>query len=175
MPGGLEFQSGNLDQRARLDRLTELLESKTDVALLSRLVLVCDWQRLSADQQAGYEKLFGDVVLRNLARRLDQYAYGTAGPLDRHFRITGSLPAGKDDILVRSRVALLMGDTLRPSTWRAAHTAGRSAGDHRLDHRGGEPAGLAARSSRRSSSAATWTACSPICSGRARELAEPEL
>jgi phospholipid transport system substrate-binding protein len=106
------IQSGDLDHRTRLDRLTELLESRTDVALLSRLVLGRHWQRLTADQQAGYEKLFGDVVLRNLARRLDQYAYGTAGPLDQHFRITGSQPAGKQDVLVRSKVVPQTGDTL---------------------------------------------------------------
>ncbi|HSA82511.1 MAG TPA: ABC transporter substrate-binding protein [Geminicoccaceae bacterium] len=106
------IQSGELDQRTRLDRLTELLGSKTDVALLSRLVLGRHWQRLTADQQAGYERLFGDVVLRNLARRLDQYAHGSAGPLDQHFRITGSLPAGKRDILVRSTVMPPRGATV---------------------------------------------------------------
>ena len=106
------IQSGELDQRSRLDRLSALLESMTDVALLSRLVLGRHWQRLTADQQTGYEQLFGDVVLRNLARRLDQYAYGTEGPLERHFRITGSLPAGRDDVLVRSKVAPPTGETL---------------------------------------------------------------
>ena len=106
------FQSGDLDQRTRLDKLTELLESKTDVALLSRLVLGRHWQRLTADQQAGYEQLFGDVVIRNLARRLDQYVNGAEGALDQHFRITGSLPAGKHDILVRSKVAPPTGETV---------------------------------------------------------------
>jgi phospholipid transport system substrate-binding protein len=99
------FQSGNLDQRTRLDQLTGLIESRTDVALLSRLVLGRHWQRLTATQQARYEQLFGDVVLRNLARRLDQYVNGAEGSLDQHFRITGSQPAGKQDVLVRSRVA----------------------------------------------------------------------
>ena len=106
------IQSGELDQRTRLDRLTELLESKTDVALLSRLVLGRHWRRLTAAQQASYEQLFGEVVLRNLARRLDRYASGTEGPLAQHFRITVSLPAGKDDILVRSQVAPPTGDTV---------------------------------------------------------------
>ena len=106
------FQSGDFDQRTRLDQLTGLLESKTDVALLSRLVLGRHWQRLTAAQQASYEQLFGDVVLRNLARRLDQYVNGAEGPLDQHFRITGSQPAGKHDILVRSKVAPPTGDTV---------------------------------------------------------------
>ena len=62
--------------------------------LLSRLVLGRYWQQLSEAQRAGYEQLFGTVVMRNLARRLDQYANGTGGPLDQHFRIlSGSRPA----------------------------------------------------------------------------------
>ena len=106
------IQSSEFDERARLDQLTELLVSSTDVALLSRLVLGRHWQRLTEIQQARYEQLFGDVVLRNLARRLDQYAYGSEGPLEEHFRITGSLPAGKRDILVRSKVTPPRGATV---------------------------------------------------------------
>ena len=136
------IQSSELDQRARLDRLTELLESNTDVALLSRLVLGRYWQRLSEDQQVGYEQLFGEVVLRSLARRLDQYAYGSKGPLDQHFSITGSLPAGKEDVLVRSKVVPPSGGCGQRRL--AAAHAGRPAGDHRPDHRGREPPGLAA-------------------------------
>jgi phospholipid transport system substrate-binding protein len=106
------FQSGDLDQRTRLDQLTGLLESKTDVALLSRLVLGRHWQRLTAAQQANYEELFGEVVLRNLARRLDQYVNGAEGSLDQHFRITESQPAGRQDLLVRSKVVPPTGDTV---------------------------------------------------------------
>ena len=106
------MQGGDLDRPTRVERLTELLLSKTDVALLSRLVLGRHWQRLSATQQARYEQLFGNVVLRSLARRLDQYAYGSKGPLAEHFRITGNLPAGKRDILVRSKVMPPTGATV---------------------------------------------------------------
>ena len=111
--GRAEVVVGDLAEHAwALIQRTELLVSSTDVALLSRLVLGRHWQRLTEIQQARYEQLFGDVVLRNLARRLDQYASGTEGPLAQHFRITGSLPAGKDDILVRSKVAPPKGDML---------------------------------------------------------------
>ena len=98
------YESSDLAPRARLDQLTELLLSKTDVALLSRLALGQNWQRLPADQQARYQQLFGQVVIRNLARRLDQYAKGTTGSLDQHFRITGAQEAGRSDVLVRSKV-----------------------------------------------------------------------
>jgi phospholipid transport system substrate-binding protein len=102
----------DLDQRARLDQLTELLKSKTDVPLLSRLVLGRYWQELSDTQRAGYEQLFGTVVMRNLARRLDQYANGTGGPLDQHFRILSEQPAGHHDVLVRTKVLTKTGDSV---------------------------------------------------------------
>lgn len=95
--------------RARVDQLTKLLQSKTDIALLSRLALGQHWQRLSEDQQERYQQLFGQVVIRGLARRLDQYANGTTGPLEQHFRIVGSQEAGKSDVLVRSKVTPLTG------------------------------------------------------------------
>jgi phospholipid transport system substrate-binding protein len=102
----------DLDRRQRLDQLTQLLTSKTDVPLLSRLVLGRHWQQLSDAQRAGYEELFSTVVMRNLARRLDQYANGANGPLDQHFRILGELPAGGDDVLVRTKVLTEAGDAL---------------------------------------------------------------
>jgi phospholipid transport system substrate-binding protein len=106
------FRSGDLDPRTRLERLTGLLQSKTDVALLSRLVLGQHWQRLTEAQQARYRDLFGQVVLRNLAKRLDQYASGATGPLEQHFRMTGSQAVGKQDVLVRSTVTTPAGDTV---------------------------------------------------------------
>jgi phospholipid transport system substrate-binding protein len=106
------FRSGDLDPRTRLERLTGLLQSKTDVALLSRLVLAQHWQRLTEAQQARYRDLFGQVVLRNLAKRLDQYASDATGPLEQHFRMTGSQAVGKQDVLVRSTVTTPAGDTV---------------------------------------------------------------
>jgi phospholipid transport system substrate-binding protein len=106
------FRSGDLDPRARLDRLTALLQAKTDVALLSRLVLGQNWHRLSEPQQARYRELFGQVVLRTLAKRLDQYASGATGALEQHFRMTGSQAAGKQDVLVRSQVTTPAGDSV---------------------------------------------------------------
>ena len=116
------FRSGDLDPRTRLERLTGLLQSKTDVALLSRLVLGQHWQRLTEAQQARYRELFGQVVLRNLAKRLDQYASGATGALDQHFRMTGSQAVGKQDVLVRSTVTTPAGDTVGVD-WRLRNAA----------------------------------------------------
>lgn len=113
-----------LDQRTRLDRLVALLDSKTDVGLLSRLVLGRNWQRLSAEQQARYEGLFGEVVMRNLARRLDQYVNGADGTLADHFQFVASHPAGRDDVLVRTKVLTPQGDVLDVD-WRLRDRSGQ--------------------------------------------------
>lgn len=102
----------DLDQRQRLDQLVALLESKTDVGLLSRLVLGRNWQRLSEQQQARYEGLFGQVVMRNLARRLDQFVNGADGTLADHLQFLSSQQVGQADVLVRTRVRTPQGDVL---------------------------------------------------------------
>lgn len=102
----------DLDQTMRLDRLTQLFESRTDVALLSRLVLGRYWRQLDQTQRTDYERLFRDVILRSLARRLTQYAEGTQGRISDHFRIVTSQPVGRDDVLVRSKVVPQAGQSL---------------------------------------------------------------
>jgi phospholipid transport system substrate-binding protein len=94
------------------------------VPLLSRLVLGRHWQELNEAQRARYEELFGTVVMRNLARRLDQYANGVSGPLDQHFRILGQQPAGHDDVLVRTKVRTETDDNVDVD-WRLRPNDGR--------------------------------------------------
>lgn len=94
----------DLDERSRLDQLAGTLESKTDVDLLSRLVLGRYWRLSSEEQRAGYQQLFRDVVMRDLAMRLHRYAHGTSGSIEDHFQIVGSGRVGEGDALVRSRV-----------------------------------------------------------------------
>ena len=102
----------DLDQQQRLDQLVQLLEAKTDVPLLGRLALGRHWQRLSAQQQERYEQLFRKVVMGSLARRLDQYVSGAAGTVDDYLQFVTSQPAGKDDVLVRTRVRTQQGDVV---------------------------------------------------------------
>jgi phospholipid transport system substrate-binding protein len=95
---------------ARIDHLARLLESGTDVDLLSRLVLGRHWRDLPDAQRASYQELFRAVVMRNLALRLDRYAKDATGGLDQHFRITSSSPVGKGDVLVRSKITPQTGE-----------------------------------------------------------------
>jgi phospholipid transport system substrate-binding protein len=102
----------DLTEQQRIDTLTALLESKTDVPLLSRLVLGRYWNQLDDQQRAQYQELFRSVVMRTFARRLDLYAKDAQGQLEDHFSIASSAPAGKQDVLVRSRVRPQSGDVL---------------------------------------------------------------
>jgi phospholipid transport system substrate-binding protein len=95
---------GQSDERGRVDAIAALLEDATDVELLSRLVLARYWRQLNDEQRARYQTLFRDVVMRTFARRLNHYAQDAQGPLEKRFAITSSAPAGKQDVLVRSRV-----------------------------------------------------------------------
>lgn len=102
----------DLTDQQRIDALAEVLASKTDVALLSRLVLGRHWQRLDDQQRVSYEELFRDVVPRSFASRLNQYTRDAGGQLEERFTITSSAPAGKQDVLVRSTVRPQSGEPL---------------------------------------------------------------
>jgi len=102
----------DLAEQARIGAIAAMLVEATDVELLSRLVLGRYWQRLDDEQKARYQALFRDVVMRSFASRLNQYAKDAQGPLEERFTITSSAPAGKQDVLVRSRVRPLSGGTL---------------------------------------------------------------
>lgn len=98
------LRSNGLDRRQQEDELLGLIEAKTDVALISRLALGRHWRRLPPAARGDYQQLFRDVVIRSLARRLTEYADAADDPLDERFQVLTSAPAGKNDVLVRSRV-----------------------------------------------------------------------
>ena len=102
----------DLGEQDRINAIATMLADATDVELLSRLVLARYWQRLDDGQKARYQALFRDVVMRSFASRLNQYAKDAKGPLEERFTIISSAPAGKRDVLVRSRVRPQSGGTL---------------------------------------------------------------
>jgi phospholipid transport system substrate-binding protein len=93
-----------LEDSSRVDQLMTMLEARTDVGLISRLALGRYWNQLPEGQQQEYQKLFRDVVIRSMARRLNGYAEDARGPIEERFQILSSGPAGEDDTLVRSKV-----------------------------------------------------------------------
>ena len=98
------LRTNGVDPEVRVEKLTALLEARADVGLISRLALGRHWKELPEAQRQDYEKLFRDVVIRSMARRLDGYAPDAEGALEERFKILGSAAAGKDDTLVRSKV-----------------------------------------------------------------------
>lgn len=106
----LARQDLGLEQRR--GELAELIEARTDVALLSRLVLGRYWRELTDDQKVEYQRLFRVVIIRNLAGKLDRYAKNSNGAIDQHFQIHGSQLAGRGDVLVHSKILPSSGETL---------------------------------------------------------------
>jgi phospholipid transport system substrate-binding protein len=106
------FGRDDLDDQQRIDILATQLVAKTDVDLLSRLVLGRYWQQLDDQQRTRYQTLFGDVVMRTLARRLNQFGKDAQGRFEERFTLLSSAPAGKSDVLVRSTVRPQSGDNL---------------------------------------------------------------
>jgi phospholipid transport system substrate-binding protein len=102
----------DVGEQERIDAIAAMLVEATDVELLSRLVLGRYWQQLDDEQKARYQTLFSDVVMRSFASRLNQSAKDARGPLEERFKITSSAPAGKQDVLVRSRVRPQSGGNL---------------------------------------------------------------
>ena len=98
------LNTNGVEESGRVDQLMVLLEARTDVGLISRLALGRYWNQLPEAQQADYQRLFREVVIRSMARRLNGFAEDAKGPLEERFQIVGSAPAGRDDTLVRSRV-----------------------------------------------------------------------
>lgn len=113
----------DLSERGRIDAIADTLVEATDVELLSRLVLARYWQQLDDEQRARYQALFRDVVMRSFASRLNQYAKDARGPLEERFTIASSAPAGRQDVLVRSRVRPQSGSTLAVD-WRLRDSDG---------------------------------------------------
>jgi len=115
----------DLGPEQRQDELAKLLESKTDVALLSKLALGRHWRELTDDQKTEYQRLFRVVIIRNLAGKLSRYyAEDANGTIDQHFQIYGSQMAGKGDVLVRSKVRPTSGNDLDVD-WRVRDRDGR--------------------------------------------------
>lgn len=106
------FGRADLDSQGRIHALAELLVANTDVELLGRLVLGRYWQQLDDPQRTRYLTLFREVVMGNFASRLNQYAEDAQGPFEERFTISSSAPAGKQDVLVRSRVRPRSGKSL---------------------------------------------------------------
>ncbi len=74
-----------------------LLQSGFDMKFISRFVLGINWRKATDQQREEYRTLFNEYVLKTYSARL-------GGFKNEEFKITGSQPAGKKDIMVHSKV-----------------------------------------------------------------------
>jgi phospholipid transport system substrate-binding protein len=74
-----------------------LLKEGFDMNFIGRFVLGVNWNRASEPQREEYQELFNEYVLKTYTARL-------GGFTNEEFKITGSQPAGKKDVMVHSQV-----------------------------------------------------------------------
>jgi phospholipid transport system substrate-binding protein len=91
------LRDGSLSDRAKFDRLVELLNGPIDLDLVARLILGRHWRIASEAQRAEYLKLFRAFALHTLASRLDVYG-------GQEFEITGAKVVGRSDALVSTQI-----------------------------------------------------------------------
>lgn len=74
-----------------------LLKDGFDMDFIGRFVLGVNWRRASDQQREEYQELFNEYVLKTYSARL-------GGFTNEEFKIVGTQPAGKKDIMVNSQV-----------------------------------------------------------------------
>jgi phospholipid transport system substrate-binding protein len=86
------------DETARIRGMAELLEGAVDFEAVARMVLGRNWQHASDTQRHDYVILFRGYTLDTLSQRIGYYTGS------QRFVVTGSRPAGADDVMVTTQV-----------------------------------------------------------------------
>ena len=105
-------------------RLMAAIESQTDLSLLARMTMGRHWRRASAQQRERFVEVFRRYLLRSFTSRLRRYAGAGLGPARDRFAIAGTQNAGKNDVVVRSRIEPPSGPPLSVD-WRLRSRDGR--------------------------------------------------
>ena len=105
----------SLEEREKQVRV--LLREGFDFAFIGRFVLGRHWRTMTPEQRGDYLQLFSAFVLKVYSSRLGGYAGET-------FKVTGTRPAGKQDILVRTEIIRPSGPPL-DCEWRIRVIDGR--------------------------------------------------
>ncbi len=86
----------SIEQREAIFR--EMLTRKFAMGFIGRFALGRHWQSASQDQQEEFLLLFSEFVVRNYASMLGGY-------VDEKFEVLGASEAGKQDMIVGSRIS----------------------------------------------------------------------
>ena len=86
-----------LTLEAREASFRDLLRQGFDLDFIGRFVAGRYFREMTPEQQADYQQLFGEFVLKTYAGRLGGYS-------GEQFSIVTARPAGQQDVLVQSRI-----------------------------------------------------------------------
>ena len=111
----LQTQDLTLEQRE--DRFRDILRQGFNLDFIGRFVIGNHWRKASAQQQADYQQLFGEYILQTYASRFGGYA-------GEKLAISEEKPAGKTDVVVRTRINRPSGSPIN-ADWRVRVTDGR--------------------------------------------------
>ncbi len=92
----LRSSGSSLAQKEKTVRT--LIGESFDFRKIGRFVLGRAWKKATSDQRDQYQSLFREFILRSYTRRLGGYA-------GQSFKITGTKPIGKSDVLVLTRIS----------------------------------------------------------------------
>jgi phospholipid transport system substrate-binding protein len=111
------LQTPDLTLEQREDRFRDILRQGFNLDFIGRFVIGNHWRKASAQQQADYQQLFGEYILQTYASRFG----GDAG---EKLAISEEKPAGKTDVVVRTRINRPSGSPIN-ADWRVRVTDGR--------------------------------------------------
>lgn len=104
----------------KLADLKTMLDSYTDIDLISRLVLGRYWKTASAEERDEYVRLFHELLMKTLAARLSDYNGQT-------FEIVGSQQVSEVDSTVATRIIRVAGKPPLKVDWRVRDKDGQFA------------------------------------------------
>jgi phospholipid transport system substrate-binding protein len=104
------LQQDNLSLEQREQVFRRLLSDGFALELLGRFALGRHWRRATPEQRSDYAVLFSNYILKTYSKRLGGYAGETLA-------VTGTRDAGKQDVLVQTRISRPSGPPLEAG-WR---------------------------------------------------------
>ena len=104
----LQSSSDKIERRE--EKFRGLLSTGFDMPFIARFVLGKHWRKATPQQRADYQALFAEYLLKSYSRRMGGYSGET-------FTVAAARPAGKKDIMVKTRIVQPGGPPIK-ADWR---------------------------------------------------------
>ena len=111
------LQKPGLSLEQREERFRTILRQGFDLDFIGRFVLGAHWRKANQEQRGDYLQLFGEYILSIYSARLGGYA-------GEKLTIVSEQPAGKKDVVVRTRIDRPSGPPIK-ADWRVRTTENR--------------------------------------------------